>query len=426
MSTKTYKPRRNPEITSDLLRELEELKTDPQGLDIKNPRAELFFKKVAPFLNDTKLGEWFGVTNRTIKNWRKKLGVKRATAEDAGKPVHEMTKEDMIATEMVNSMQFDIIKEALTPEEQSFYVQEWAELSVQFEDVLATERRQIDQYIKSEIMANRILVDIAVANKKRNELGAEIDDLRMNSNMETDEKAQRLDDTLLRYTAIFGSVSRALTEDYQKLLKAQSDILSDLNAKRRDRIDVIKSGKIKFHDLVQQFRDKELRKKEGRQIELIKMSKQKKDVEFRKPIRFPDGQLDCIVLDSDTPTQQQDIMDVLSVLVIENDITRMQWFIDWIGKDNNIQFADEVGKAIKHLQSSYWDYVLLDYDIKFSNSVAVAQHISDNRTKVGKILIHSNNQEGVDKLISILPDAGVMSFKEMFGTKKKFLEVFNG
>ena len=407
-------------LPQELLREIQEITALEKKLDKSSPRLRLFLERVGPFVTDEDLAEWLRVSARTIKNWRKEWGIKKTEI----KRVH---KEDIIEQSFVTSLQFKTIQDAFSEEEIDFYKNEWKELSVQFEDVLATEKRQIDQYIKSEIMANRVLRNIKIAENKILELQTMLAELYSKRDMSHDDDARDIEEALGRLNKLLQGTTRGMTREYQELMKTQSDILSDLNAKRRDRLDVIKSGKVKLHDLIAQFRDKSIREKEGKHIELIRISKEKKENEFRNLVRFPDGKMDAILLDAETPVAlvEDDLDEVFSILVVENDITRIQWFQDWLER-HEVTFADESSKAIKHLKEGRFDIICLDYDIKLTSSMEVADFVADNRSKVGRVLIHSNNEKGAEQLFNKLPDAILLPFDDLFKLNKPIKEILRG
>ncbi len=85
-------------------------------------------------------------------------------------------------------------------------------------------------------------------------------------------------------------------------------LLGELNARRKDRVDQISKRGTTFLSMVQEFRDRKIRENQGRHMELVRLAKEKKKREWRKPTVFPDGTLDCVLLDSESELPKSDIV----------------------------------------------------------------------------------------------------------------------
>lgn len=344
----------------------------------------------------------------------------------------EQQRKNFFKTQLKNSLFYDNLKQQFAQDEIDFYLEEWGSLCVQFEDVLATEKRQIDELIKAEVMGNRILRNIKITEEEVRHTIARVEEWRKANDVKNDEEAQERDDELMAMIRMMYSMAQGMSTEYQKNVDLRNQLLNELNARRRDRIDQIKKGSTTFIGLVQQFRDREMRETHGRNLELVKMAKEKKLNEWRVPKLLPDGSRDCILLDDKSTLPKKNIarygssiVDRYSnerdkaILIIENDNNRLQFFLDKF-KNNKIDMASNCEKALEKLNSTKYDLICFDYDIGLeTNSLSVAQYMVQNNVCPNAfILIHSNNPSGADALenvlITIYPEVEKVSFDQIF------------
>ena len=75
-----------------------------------------------------------------------------------------------------------------------------------------------------------------------------------------------------------------------------------LAASRKDRLDELKGGKENFFALVARLQhSQDERERQGRFAELTKLAAEAIKTELRKPVEFPDGSVDPVIMDSETP-----------------------------------------------------------------------------------------------------------------------------
>ncbi len=146
---------------------------------------------------DEELGEDLKRDPRTIKTYRTKIGVIKKqggkiaklttndailSAKSSGRYLVESERKEFFQTQLTNSLFYENLKLQFTEDEIDFYLEEWGALCVQFEDIVATEKRQIDELIKAEIMGNRILRNVKIAEDEILMVQGEIDQLRKDYN----------------------------------------------------------------------------------------------------------------------------------------------------------------------------------------------------------------------------------------------------
>jgi CheY-like chemotaxis protein len=139
------------------------------------------------------------------------------------------------------------------------------------------------------------------------------------------------------------------------------------------------------------------------------LAKEKKKNEWRKPIVFPDGTKDCILLDeySEIPKTEivllkdfgSDLVEEYSarvdakILIVDDDFRRSQFFSQKF-KNNKLDFASNADKAINYLTDNIYDLVCLDYDLGLGQKgLDLVKHINDKDIDV---LVQSMNKEGVE------------------------------
>ncbi len=374
---------------------------------------------------------------RTISSARNKLGIKKGrggrvhavdkdekikvntTAILASQKLNEEQRKEFFKTQLANSLYYDNLKLQLTEDELNFYLEEWGSLCLQFEDIVATEKRQIDEYIKQEIMGNRIMRNVKIAEEEIENITQEIEEWRNNHpSMENDDEAQERDVQLMNLLRTMHSQSSAMSTEYQKIVESKNKLLNELNARRRDRIDQISRKGTTFLSLVQELRDKNTRETQGRHMELVRLAKEKKKNDWRKVVTYPDGSRDCVLMDEGSEADEIQTIRITDksifcesyaaqtnkrILIVEDDSKRLQLFADMFNK-NNIDFASNADKAIEKLKDQQYDLICLDYDLGLDDKGhRVADYIVKNHVcPQAHILVHSMNSQGRQDMFRIL------------------------
>lgn len=277
-------------------------------------------------MSDKELAEYLKRDRKTIQKFRNSIGIKKrqgGVLSEAKTPsanlvnsqkMTEKEKSNFFKMQLQNSLYYENLVQQFSKFEINFYLEEWSSLCIQFEDIIATEIRQIDELIKVEIMSNRLLRSIKLAEDEIDRLAQSLTDLDKEQEAaeastpdeENDAFEQRLE--LLRaMIRTFSASSTAMTTDYQKLLTSKNNLLAELKARRKDRIEQVNRPGTTFLDVVKSLRDDEQRKIQGRHMELVKIAQDRKMDEWRKPTRFPDGTVDCILLDEHSDIQETDV-----------------------------------------------------------------------------------------------------------------------
>ena len=270
-------------------------------------------------MTDDQMAEKLGCTAQTVARNRKKEGLTKSGAK-GGKPKpddleksgsvstrlsidaqsNEKKQADFFKKQLVNSLYYDYIKEQFSEREIEYYLEEWSALCVQFQDIVATESRQIDELIKTSIMDNRLLKNIKIIEDEIGRTQEEIKQLREDRDLNSDTDAQELNDKLMELVNYMSSVSKQMSKDHQEFVNTKNKLLNELNARRKDRVEQIRKAGNTFLSMVQAFQDEEIKEQQGKHAELVRQAKERKKDIWRQKNTFPDGTSDNILLDENT------------------------------------------------------------------------------------------------------------------------------
>lgn len=194
---------------------------------------------------------------------------------------------------------YKTIQRQFEVEEVSVYLEDFGLLCCQFEDIVISEFMQVDDFLKHRLLVDRQLI-------LARSLQRQITDLQTwfvsNPKKENEDKdtikfrilQQRQLDDRHRYL-------KNVNDRYDSLVKERQKIYVSLAATRRDRLDELQGGKATFLELIAKLQhSQDERDRQGRFAELTKLAASDIKKEFRKPIEFPDGKIDPIIMDGQT------------------------------------------------------------------------------------------------------------------------------
>lgn len=166
-----------------------------------------------------------------------------------------------------------------TSGELEYFENTWASLLKQFrEDVLPAEELQIKQFITIDILINRSMKERKRHIADTEKLQHEVD--KIYAQPEGDRDIPKLANLETQLSFARNSIAN-YTNEYTKLLNEQQKISKDLKATREQRIKRIEDGKSSWTGLIRMLEDEEIREKQGREMEILKMAtlKQKQALE---------------------------------------------------------------------------------------------------------------------------------------------------
>ena len=182
--------------------------------------------------------------------------------------------------------------------ELEYFENTWINLIKQFrEDVLPAEELQIKQFITIDILINRSMKERKRHITETEKLQAAVDKEYEKSEDQRDIPKLANMETQLSFAR--NSIA-SYTNEYTKLLAEQQKISKDLKATREQRIKRIEDGKSSWTGLIRMLEDEDIREKEGKQLEIIKMATSKFKNVLYDFHSYQDGELDRPILNSES------------------------------------------------------------------------------------------------------------------------------
>lgn len=174
--------------------------------------------------------------------------------------------------------------------ELKYFEDVWINLVKQFrEDVLPAEELQIKQFITIDILINRSMKERKRHISDTEKLQADVD--REYKLPEDERDSAKLTNLETQLSFARNSIAN-YTNEYTKLLGEQQKISKDLKATREQRIKRIEDGKSSWVGLIRMLEDEELREKQGREMEILKLATQKVSEGLKEYHTYQDGSID--------------------------------------------------------------------------------------------------------------------------------------
>lgn len=188
--------------------------------------------------------------------------------------------------------------------ELQYFENTWVGLIKQFrEDVLPAEELQIKQFITIDILINRSMKERKRHIEETEKLQRQVDlEYKL---PEEDRDTARLANLETQLSFARNSIA-SYTNEYTKLLSEQQKISKDLKATREQRIKRIEDGKSSWTGLLRMLEDEDIREKEGRQLEILKLSKAKFQQNLYNLHKYQDGELDRPIMNDISVQLDQD------------------------------------------------------------------------------------------------------------------------
>lgn len=200
---------------------------------------------------------------------------------------------------------YKMIQKQFELEEVAIYLEDFGLLCCQFEDIVISEFMQVDDFLKHRILIDRQLISIRliqrqitdlqtwfIANPKTEDEDKDTTKFRLRQQGQLDNKHKYL---------------KGVNDRYDSLVKERQKIYDSLAATRKDRLDELRGGKETFFELVNKLQhSQDERDRQGRFAELTRIAANDIKKEFRKPVEFPDGDSQPIIMDSKTSFDEED------------------------------------------------------------------------------------------------------------------------
>lgn len=174
--------------------------------------------------------------------------------------------------------------------ELQYFEDTWISLIKQFrEDVLPAEELQIKQFITIDILINRSMKERKRHISETEKLQKLVDDEYAKPEDQRDIPKLTNLETQLSFAR--NSIAN-YTNEYTKLLNEQQKISKDLKATREQRIKRIEDGKSSWVGLIRMLEDEQIREKEGREMQILKLATTKAKDKLADYHTFADDAVD--------------------------------------------------------------------------------------------------------------------------------------
>ena len=228
--------------------------------------------------------------------------------ERAGLSHGQMKPKDVdkarIKKKLRQSYHWNEFKEQFTHDELIYITEMWADLILQFrEDVLSSEEVQIKQLVTTEVLINRTMRIRKECQGEMEKLQKEIDKEKLNKDggMSSIERIGYLENQLGIVKASLG----AHATEFGKLQQTHQAMMKDLKATRDKRIERIEDAKTSFVSYIRMLEDEEVRDRIGDEAELMRMAKDKVEIDLAEYHTFVDDEIDQPFLNADTVKDEE-------------------------------------------------------------------------------------------------------------------------
>jgi hypothetical protein len=188
--------------------------------------------------------------------------------------------------------------------ELQYFEDTWISLIKQFrEDVLPAEELQIKQFITIDILINRSMKERKRHITETEKLQKQVD--KEYEKSESDRDIAKLANLETQLSFARNSIAN-YTNEYTKLLNEQQKISKDLKATREQRIKRIEDGKSSWVGLIRMLEDENIREKEGREMEILKIATEKAKTQLSQYHTYQDNVIDRPFLTPETVSETEE------------------------------------------------------------------------------------------------------------------------
>lgn len=182
------------------------------------------------------------------------------------------------------------IKAQFEESELQSFEETWIGLILQFkEDVMPSEELQIKQYITLDVLLNRSMKERKRHVENVEKLQSLVDKEYLKPEDSRDAPKLMNLETQLAYAR---SSMANYTNEYTKLLAEHQKIGKDLKATREQRIKRIEDGKSSWTGLIRMLEESDIREKQGREMEILKLASDKAQSSLMDYHQYADGTVD--------------------------------------------------------------------------------------------------------------------------------------
>lgn len=231
--------------------------------------------------------------NLTIAQMSKKL---ERTASIIEAYLEESGSEGLFTSEVLDilrkSHEYELLKSELTEKEIKIFEKKYSEWVGQFkEDIIPSERSQIFNAIKMDMMMSKLMQRNKVIEENMAEIEEDIRAIRDNEHMDADTRQKRITE-LRQYRQDSYGHYNANIRVYQEQTVIYMKMLVDLKASRAQRKTNDEELKNTFLGLLRNMKDDNQRTKIGEDCELEKLAAEAEEKRYSSTTSYLDGTVD--------------------------------------------------------------------------------------------------------------------------------------
>lgn len=267
-------------------------------------------------MSDTEIADKIGRYRLTIENYRKRhqyhkgpggsIAVSKKMTKDqkATYAISDLEKKKQLwRAKLIGSSRYGKLKDGLTEDDLAFFIEQWAEYHLQFEDMTAAE----EDVLESLIFFRIAMYQMQKSEKEIIHYQETLESQLAKKGLLDPENAEEMQiiTMIQQQSQLQMQILKEKRETSEKIDKC----LQSLNATRRQREESQKIGSEKFFDLVKIMNDRDRRREAEKYTEYVKIATNRQVDRFKKPHQFADGVVEPIILDGSDFKEKSDESD---------------------------------------------------------------------------------------------------------------------
>jgi|SRR6185312_1807340 len=252
-------------------------------------------------MTDREIAEKLDRRVATVTKFRQRFGLNKPDTPQGKIREKEVAPEVKFEEELTHSVHYFELKKMFSDDELKKYIRRWVELNMQFskEGLLASEREQLSQLVRLEILIDRNFVEQrqAIEEGERLEVLIHLEEKKKNKNIDL------IMDLHAKLAMVLGS-GKAQRKDLLDMQAKHGTILKDLKATRDQRVKAIADNKETFMGFVKTIMQEEVRIKEARAMELMRLAAEKKEREMMELFDYG-SEIDRLLLNHVSVSQEE-------------------------------------------------------------------------------------------------------------------------
>jgi hypothetical protein len=200
------------------------------------------------------------------------------------------------------------MKDEFTQEELKFIEHRFGKLCAQFKnDITPSEETQIFLLIKFEVLMSRNLQEKKRGVTDTERIEKSIADIhRANPDIsQADKNTLSLLENFEQQLVAIQAAQSSKTKEYVTLEEKHQTLSRDLKMTRDQRISQISESKQTFIDIIKMLQKEDIREKEGRAADLMRLAGEKEYKRLGELHKYSDGSIDRPILSADTVNQEE-------------------------------------------------------------------------------------------------------------------------